>query len=115
MPESEIEQLLAIIAPLQQSGALVDELRNPDSPAAQAVSEIQRMLNEKIDEALTFMAAKMGDMQRMRFVEELQDPTSLACFAVNEISRLARGQIDISRIPGLQEVARWEHDLQNKK
>lgn len=53
-------------------------------------------------------ADSLDEQRRRELVEELRDPHSPVATGLAEIRRIARSEIDIAKIPGLEEIAAWE-------
>jgi hypothetical protein len=60
------------------------------------------------DDLMALYAGSLDDPRRRELVKELQDPQSAAAHAVAEIQRIARREIDVAKVPGLEEIAAWE-------
>jgi hypothetical protein len=63
---------------------------------------------EKADEIIGLMAGTLDQATKRDLIADLRDPASEASQLVEAIQRLARAKIDISRIPGMEEIAREE-------
>jgi hypothetical protein len=61
-----------------------------------------------LDDLMALYAGSLDDPRRRELVQELHDPQSEAARAAAEIRRIARSEIDLAKIPGLEEIAAWE-------
>jgi hypothetical protein len=71
------------------------------------------MLNEpllqKADQLINLMAGTIDAAKRQELLSELRDRHSEASMVLKAIHSLARAQIDLAKIPGLEEIARMEN------
>jgi hypothetical protein len=73
------------------------------------------MCDEKMDEILALYTGALDADQRRRVIEELQIADSEASHALQKLQRLARSEIDIAKIPGLEDIAAWEERSERRR
>ncbi len=67
-----------------------------------------------LHDLMALYAGSLHDPRRRELIEELHDPHSEAAQVAAEIRRIARSEIDLAKIPGLEEVAAWEARRQGR-
>ena len=78
------------------------------APVDASATELRRQIRGKLDELGALLERASGDESREHLRSELADPNSLLSRAFAELQRVVRTEIDISKITGLEEVARLE-------
>jgi hypothetical protein len=66
------------------------------------------MAESLFDDLMALYTGSLAGPRRRDLVEELHDPESDAAQTLARIQQIARGQIDVTKIPGLEEIAAWE-------
>ncbi len=61
-----------------------------------------------LNDLMALYAGSLPDPRRRELLEALRDPHSDVAQAAAEIRRIARSQINLAKIPGLEEIAAWE-------
>ena len=66
------------------------------------------MAESLFDDLMALYADSLGPPRRRELVSQLREPQSEAAQALAEIQRIARSEIDVAKVPGLEEIAAWE-------
>ncbi len=66
------------------------------------------MAESLFDDLMALYAGSLREPRRRELVRQLRDPRSDAAHALAEIQRIARSEIDVARVPGLEEIAAWD-------
>jgi hypothetical protein len=65
-------------------------------------------LADKLDQLFALMGGTLDAATAEKLRAELRDPSSVAARLLEAIREVARAEIDLARIPGMEEIARFE-------